>query len=408
MKTGKSGSRSPINLMWIGMLFSMFYWFLESVRDVLVFEKGKLFQSIFFPDPMSFLMRLLVVCIIVLFGVYAQSVRGKEKDHKRERHRFLRMIGPIKGVFVLGALYWILESVRDVFIFGRGDILDRILTPDTRALWMRLLGVFILLLFGIYVQALINERKKAEEKLQKQSVKLEEEVERRTELHTVNKELQQEVTERKLVEDKLRSMLKEKEILLKEIHHRVKNNLQIIWSLLHLQEKNIMTEQARTILKESRNRIKSMAFIHDRLYHSEDFSNIDLTEYIENLTSNLFYTLQTESKSIKLITDVKNIFLSLDSAIPFGLIINELVTNALKYAFPNDKSGEIRISFHSDKDKIHTLIVGDNGEGLPENLDIHNTKTLGLRLVSSLVEQLEGSIDVDRNGGTTYKVVFQN
>lgn|GEM_PF-4166520 len=408
MKTGKSGSRSPINLMWIGMLFSMFYWFLESVRDVLVFEKGKLFQSIFFPDPMSFLMRLLVVCIIVLFGVYAQSVRGKEKDHKRERHRFLRMIGPIKGVFVLGALYWILESVRDVFIFGRGDILDRILTPDTRALWMRLLGVFILLLFGIYVQALINERKKAEEKLQKQSVKLEEEVERRTELHTVNKELQQEVTERKLVEDKLRSMLKEKEILLKEIHHRVKNNLQIICSLLHLQEKNIMNEQARTILKESRNRIKSMAFIHDRLYHSEDFSNIDLTEYIENLTSNLFYTLQTESKSIKLITDVKNIFLSLDSAIPFGLIINELVTNALKYAFPNDKSGEIRISFHSDKDKIHTLIVGDNGEGLPENLDIHNTKTLGLRLVSSLVEQLEGSIDVDRNGGTTYKVVFQN
>jgi PAS domain S-box-containing protein len=214
--------------------------------------------------------------------------------------------------------------------------------------------------------------------------------------------LLQDVTERRVAEERIRLSLKEKEVLLKEVHHRVKNNLQIISSLLNLQSKYIKDNQALEMFKESRNRIRSMTLIHEKLYRSKDLANIDVAEYIQNLSSNLFRSYS--AGRVRLKTHVDDILLGVDTAIPCGLIINELVSNSLKHAFP-DKTGEILVNLKRD-DGHFTLVVKDDGVGFPENVDFRNTDSLGLQLVCTLTDQLEGQIELNRTGGTEFKITF--
>lgn len=230
--------------------------------------------------------------------------------------------------------------------------------------------------------------------------------ERTTDLVNANKELQTEVTKRKKAESQIRTSLKEKEMLLKEIHHRVKNNLQIISSLLALQSEHIKEKWTLEMFKESQNRIKSMSFIHEQLYQSQDLANIDFNEYIQNITVNLFHSYGVNSDNISLKINAKDVSLSINKAIPCGLIINELVSNALKHAFAGVKKGEIRIDFHSDDDNKFILIVSDNGGGFPKDLDFRSVDSLGLRLVNTLTKQLKGTIELDRTHGTIFKITF--
>ncbi len=213
------------------------------------------------------------------------------------------------------------------------------------------------------------------------------------------------ITDRKRAEEQIRESLKEKEVLLKEIHHRVKNNLQVISSLLYLQSKKINDEGSFQIFKESQNRIKSMALIHEKLYRSEDLAKIDFAEYIRNLTNSLFRSYEVSSSKVELKIKVDETSMGIDTAIPCGLIINELVSNSLKYAFPDGREGEINIGFHSDDGKFN-LVVGDNGVGFPEELDFRNTQSLGLQLVNTLTGQLDGEIYLDKNGGTEFRITF--
>ena len=215
------------------------------------------------------------------------------------------------------------------------------------------------------------------------------------------------ITERKRTEEQIKASLREKEVLLKEIHHRVKNNMQVIISLLNLQSKHVKDKHDLEIFKDSQNRIKSMALIHDKLYQSKDLASIDFAEYTENLASHLFNTYSVSSSAIKLVADIKDVPLDIDTAIPCGLIINELISNSLKYAFPDGQEGEIRIKLYASKDDTSTLIVCDNGIGLPEDLDFRNTESLGLQVVVALVEQLKGTIELDRSEGTAFKIVFK-
>ncbi len=214
--------------------------------------------------------------------------------------------------------------------------------------------------------------------------------------------LMQDVTERRVAEERIRTSLKEKEVLLKEVHHRVKNNLQIISSLLNLQSKYIKDDQALEMFKESRNRIRSMTLIHEKLYRSRDLANIDVADYIQNLSSNLFRSYSAGRVNLR--TQVDDILLGVDTAIPCGLIINELVSNSLKHAFPN-KQGEIFVNLHRDNGKF-TLIVRDNGVGFPEQLDFRNTDSLGLQLVCTLTDQLDGEIELKRSEGTEFRITF--
>ena len=208
-------------------------------------------------------------------------------------------------------------------------------------------------------------------------------------------------------EDQIKASLKEKEVLLREIHHRVKNNLQIISSLLNLQSRCIKDKQVLHVFKESQNRIRSMGLIHEKLYQSKDLARIDFTEYVGGLVANLFQSYEVDSDRITLETSIEEAFLEVNTAIPCGLIIDELVSNSLKYAFTEGRKGKIQINLHSDKEGKFTLIVSDNGIGFPRDLDFRKTESLGLQLVCTLVDQLEGTIELDRSGGSTFKISFK-
>lgn len=214
-----------------------------------------------------------------------------------------------------------------------------------------------------------------------------------------------EITNRKETEDKLLRSLKDKEVLLKEVHHRVKNNLQVISSILSLQTSYVRDKKTLSILQESQNRIKSMSFIHESLYQNEDFTSIKISDYITTLTQNLLYSYRVQGESIELKTSFDDVYLNIDQAIPCGLIINELVSNALKYAFKDRDNGEIFVEVKQKGNKI-TLIVRDNGVGLPKNINLDVSDTLGFQLVHALVDQIDANIIVDRENGTKYLITF--
>ncbi|MFN6564102.1 MAG: GAF domain-containing protein [Nostoc sp. ChiSLP01] len=215
-----------------------------------------------------------------------------------------------------------------------------------------------------------------------------------------------ELIQRQKVEIKLRSALAEKEVLLKEVHHRVKNNLQIVSSLLELQSHTIKDPEVIKVLRESQNRIESISLIHKNLYTSANIGQIDIGEYIHNLATSLLISYQIVPGRIALETDIDSVSLNIDQAIACGLVINELISNALKHAFPNQQAGTIHITLRNVNKNIE-MIIQDNGIGLPDNLDWRNTGSLGLSLVYDLVtEQLEGEITLERDRGTVFKIQF--
>ncbi|NYB53087.1 MAG: PAS domain S-box protein [Methanobacteriaceae archaeon] len=218
------------------------------------------------------------------------------------------------------------------------------------------------------------------------------------------------ITERKNSEMKIKQSLKEKELLLREIHHRVKNNMQIISSLLNLQRSYINDDEADNLLQESQGRVKSMALVHEKLYQTTDLARINIAEYIRSLSMNLFHSYSVKA-GINLRLDVGEVFFGIDTAVPLGLIINELVSNSLKYAFQNQEEGQIMISLHEHPDNQtegqYLLTVKDDGIGFPDNLDFRNTHSLGLQLVNTLVNQLDGTIELVKNKGTCFKIIFQ-
>jgi PAS domain S-box-containing protein len=213
-------------------------------------------------------------------------------------------------------------------------------------------------------------------------------------------------TERQVAEDKVKSSLKEKEVLLKEIHHRVKNNLQVISSLLRLQSANVKDPEAMELFKESQHRVRSMALVHEKLYQSPNLSGIDFTEYTRTLAENLFRSYGIGLRRIRLTVEASGIDLDIDTAVPLGLIINELVSNSLKYAFPDEREGEVIIKL-TDSNGECELTVSDNGVGISEEIDYQNTESLGLQVVAMLTQQLDGTLDLDRNAGTRFLIKFR-
>jgi PAS domain S-box-containing protein len=254
----------------------------------------------------------------------------------------------------------------------------------------------------------ITERKQAEAALKKYRESLEVLVKERTrELAQANASLKAEIVERERAEEKVLASLREKEILLKEIHHRVKNNLQIISTLLDLQSDYIQDKQSLRFFRESQDRIRSMALVHEKLYQTSDFISINFGDYIANLTKYLFNSYVTDPERISLVLDVAPATLEIDQAIPFGLILNELVSNSLKYAFPGERRGEIVVRLRTEGDVGVVLLVKDDGVGLPQGLDFENTESLGLQLVTMLVRQIRGEIVPGNEGGTSFKIAYR-
>ena len=219
--------------------------------------------------------------------------------------------------------------------------------------------------------------------------------------------ISRDITERKINEEKIKASLEEKGVMLREIHHRIKNNMQIISSLLSLQANKIRYSKYRELFNESRNRILSMALVHERLYKSENLARVDFARYAEDLVKNLLRSYNLMTAKIKFQIEVTDINLGVDVAIPCALIINELVSNSLKYAFPNGKGGELRIDFKRDMMDRYTLSVSDDGVGLPSYLDFRKAKSFGLQLVNTLTGQLKGDIELDNTGGAKFTITFK-
>jgi two-component sensor histidine kinase len=217
------------------------------------------------------------------------------------------------------------------------------------------------------------------------------------------------ITEQVQAEEQIKASLREKEILLQEIHHRVKNNLAVVSGLLAFQFETIQDEQARAAFQESQNRIQAMSQVHEQLYRSRDLARVDMAEYVQGVMGYLGRSYGVRAAALKI--DVTDVALDIGTAIPCGLIINELVSNALKHAFPPDwekpasKDNEICINLRLDKDK-YKLTISDNGTGLPADWKLEEQKTLGLRLVNLLTRQLEGALQVDKEGGTAFCLTF--
>jgi PAS domain S-box-containing protein len=215
------------------------------------------------------------------------------------------------------------------------------------------------------------------------------------------------ITERKKMEQAISNSLKEKEILLREIHHRVKNNMQVISSLIGLQATYIKDKNTVEMFSQSQNRIKTMAIVHDKLYRSNSLATVDISDYASLLVDDLSRLFGVSDKQISLSVHAKSIFLGIDSAIPCGLIINELVSNALKHAFPDGRQGVVSIVIRSLNQESIEMIVSDNGVGLPPEVDYRDTSSLGLHIVMMLVRQLQGNIELDRTCGAAFKIRFK-
>jgi PAS domain S-box-containing protein len=213
------------------------------------------------------------------------------------------------------------------------------------------------------------------------------------------------ISGRKLVETTLRSSLKEKEVLLQEIHHRVKNNLQIVSSMLNLQMEKLSDPKALELFKESQNRVRSIALFHEKLYQSRDLGRVEIGEYISGLANGSFATYGVNPDDIVLAIHTEDIPLDVDAAISCGLIVNELVSNSLKHAFPDRRQGRVEVSLRSTGTDV-VLEVADNGIGLPANLDFRSPSTLGLKLVAIFTEQVGGTMDLERRGGTRFRLSF--
>ena len=315
--------------------------------------------------------------------------------------------------------WFIVVGFNLIFIGSLFDITDNfeslnrfVIIGDTpsEALFENLIGdllgaSFLLVGFWHWLPT-VGAFDKAKQELEVYSTKMGVMVEARTsELDLANSILTEQIKERSKAEARLTESLGEKEILLKEIHHRVKNNLQIISSLLSLQSKYIEDEKALSNFQESQTRVRSMALIHEKLYQSADLVSIDFAEYLESLVLELARSYRLNPLSVSIDLNIAEAMFDVDTAIPCGLIVNELVTNSLKYAFPDNRKGVIQINLDSHGDRF-TLVVKDDGIGFPEHVDWQNTESLGMQLVNTLTSQLGGSVELNDSSGTEFKITF--
>jgi PAS domain S-box-containing protein len=215
------------------------------------------------------------------------------------------------------------------------------------------------------------------------------------------------ITPRVAYEHDLRRSLDEKDLLMKEIHHRIKNNLAVVQSLLSLQLSDISDEKIQSYFQDTKNRVQSMSMIHERLSRSEDLSTMNFSEFINSLVNNLFHTYNINPDKIKLKVSIPDISFDVDTIMPSALVLNELITNSFKYAFPGNRTGEVSVVLRVGEDNEIELVVKDNGIGIPDDINIHESNSLGLMLVSALISQMKARLEIVKNNGTEFRIKFK-
>jgi len=357
----------------------------------------------------DFLIKEIYYCLAELYTQTGDYEKALEFQKKYSDLNYNLNIADLQTRFEVGKKRYEVELLKKQ---------NTILNLQKSRMWMGMISLSILVVLMIWVNASkskvnktlkteVRERSSTENELKKIKSELEQRVALRTsELTRLNKSLQNEVSDRRQYQEKLELSLEEKDVMMKEIHHRVKNNMQVISSLLKMQANYIDDETIVGIFDDSYHRVKSMSLIHEKLYRSDDLARIDFQDYVQSLTGLLMNTF-TPPCQIDFEFDLKDILLDVNIAIPCGLIINEIITNSLKYAFPNREHGKVIINMNHDLFTGYILKIKDNGIGLPEGFDVNKTRSLGMRLVYLLSEdQLEGKVKINSDNGTEFIISF--
>jgi two-component sensor histidine kinase/HAMP domain-containing protein len=305
------------------------------------------------------------------------------------------------GLLFIAATLWVSRTIS-LMLTGRlmvlSDMAKRIAESGSLEFTAEVKGSDEVTALATAFNAMVGKVREARNSLERR-------VEERTEqLFRTNEELNNEIRERERAEELIRRSLREKEVMLQEIHHRVKNNMQVIYSLLDLQARGMTDQKVRAMFLESRNRITSIALIHEKLYRSTDLAYIDFREYLQGLVAGITDTYNRPDVIFSL--DMEPVALDVNVGIPCGLIVNEMVSNCLKHAFPDGRKGTIRLGVGKNSEGSYLLFVEDNGIGFPEGVDFRNTSSLGLLLVNVLTNQIQGILELSREEGTMFSITF--
>ncbi|MDO9528316.1 MAG: histidine kinase dimerization/phosphoacceptor domain -containing protein [Syntrophales bacterium] len=311
---------------------------------------------------------------------------------------------------ILASLWWSRKGIVVAVFLALMLLVSHVVGPLDTSIKTDVIRAFMFVVVGTVV-AILSERKMIlENKLRSYSKTLEQQVVERTiELETTSERLRQEIIEHKLSQEQIEISLREKEVMLREIHHRVKNNLQVISSLLDMSSLRIRDKRANDLITDTRSKIHSMAIIHSQLYQSEKFDRIEMEKHISELVS----FLSRVNNSTKMITPVVNasgVYLSIDQALPCALVLSELISNAFKHAFEDKQKGVIEIFMEESAENMIIIRVKDDGIGIPDEIDIHETDSMGMKLVRNIVQkQLKGEIRIERNRnrGTEFIIEFK-
>ncbi|MBN2102986.1 hypothetical protein JW835_02995 [bacterium] len=336
-------SKHVVNFIWIGLFFSGVYWVLESVRDVIAFEKGSLVQRIFAPESMSLWMRIMVICIIMAFSAIIQSMRQKAEAKDKD----LDFLG--KGTIILlslvfGLIYWILEAIRDVFIYNRGSLLQQIFKPDPLGFWMRIFAICMLVLFGAYVKTLIEDRQKAKDMLKTIRDSQIKDLERKIkEMELEREDNQKKIKSKKWEEEELRELLRQKSSYIRTVHQSSRTHLQHLCSLLDIHIMQAEQETQRKLYTEIRVMIYSLILMHMQLHQSDRFNQVNLSEYLTEIANYFFHAHLTNEIQIHI--DNPHILIPISQAVPFAFVISEIL-------FLANKKREL----YQDSDRFQILI----------------------------------------------------
>jgi two-component sensor histidine kinase len=327
MSATHSQERKLVNFLWVGLFFSLAYWVLESVRDVVTFGRGTLIKRLFTPDAMSLWMRVVVVCVIMMFSAIIQNMRKKAEDRARNLD-FLSRGSVILLSFGFGMVYWVLEAIRDVIVYHRGTLLQQIFSPDPVAFWMRLLAICILVLFGIYVKTLVKERQQAEEALKRIQNKQVREFENRIEsLEAQNTLNEKTMKSLQWEEQELRELLNKKERMMRNVHQSVRTNLQRLNSLFDA--RIIQADPAhREVYYEIRSLLYALIVLHNQLYQQNQWNQVILADYVKEIANFMFHSYQVNE--IKFHIDNAHIMIPISQAVPFAFSLCEIVFLAKK------------------------------------------------------------------------------
>jgi len=380
-----------ITQYFICFIFYIYFLYNSSISDIVITDFG----THFYFNSQTFFIGFYI-CSMLFLTVISTLYRYIKVKSTIEKQQ-------INNIFIGGSIAIIIVIVHITLLYF--DIKTYFMIP----LAVSIFSLFVtaaILKFKVFLYKPLEELILDKEKVSLLSRDaLEKEVEARTSaLIASNENLEKKIMELQKTQDELKKTVHDKEILLKEIHHRVKNNLQIISSLIYLQNRKIDDKTLLETLTEVNTRIQSMSLVHEHIYKSNQFDRINLYEYVQTIARELITVYKIDTNDIALIIDVnKELHLSMDSSIICGLILNELITNSLKHAFPEKKKGEIILKTIEDE-KYLILIVKDNGIGLPKDMDINKTKTLGLQLVNNLMRQLGGYLEIKKNEYTEFKL----